>query len=568
MKSCKSKCAVQCRPALLSALFMFVGLSSVFSQSRPEIIISKISDAIEGNNNGQYRVALNAPLPVNEDIQVSYTVSGTAIVGTDYNLYSPGFTATIPAGTVETVVEVDASNDGLIEGPEFTELQLTSAVGASGAYTIDPARNKATVTIVDANAASSTPLQVLTGINAMEPGSNGSFTVKLAGVATSAWPVSVAYVLSGTSTPGVDYQALGTLTIPANTNSIQVALAPFDDHIIEQVETFTFTILSGCTTDGGGNAFIFPPDPGNSNITMNIGDDDNIAPNQIVSILKTADAAEPSTNGSFEAKLPGDYVSSANITLSANVTGTATSGVDYSLSALTLPAYYNTVSLPVSVIDDIISEPPETVILTLNTSTDGNGASYTPDVTNGTASMMLTDDESPLPVKLVSFTGKRFSNDKIHLTWNTASENNTDYFNVQRSPDGAEFSTITRIEAHGSGNNSYSSEDNNPLAVNYYRLQMVDRDNKTDYSETIRIEDAVSNTATTIYPNPAKGQVTLKIGSDKLLNTQAVLSTASGQTKQIIHITDKTQDISLEHYAAGIYFLKFENGESIKLIVK
>jgi hypothetical protein len=155
------------------------------------------------------------------------------------------------------------------------------------------------VNIIDVNAASSTPLQVISGTNAAEPATKGTFTVKLAGVATSAWPVTVGYKISGTAVSGVDYQALGTIVIPANTNSLAIDLNVLDDQIIEPTETMVFTLLSGSATDGGGNAFIFPPDPANDDVTVNIADNDAIAANQVLKVVKTTDAAEPSTGGAL-----------------------------------------------------------------------------------------------------------------------------------------------------------------------------------------------------------------------------------------------------------------------------
>ena len=561
--------AAPARNVLLLAICVFAGFARALSQSSPQIIVEKINDVIEGGTNGKLRIALDAPIAASENISISFVTTGTATLTTDYSLQNvSGTTATIPAGAVETIVEVDAGNDGIIEGPETAGIQLLSASSASGTYTIDAARNSASTVIVDANAASSTPLQVMAGIPAAEPASNGVFTVKLAGVATSAWPVSVAYVLSGTSTPGVDYQAIGNLIIPANTNSIQVSLNVMDDHIIEQDESFTFALLSGSATDGGGNAFIFPPDPANNDITTNISDDDNIPSNQIIRIVKTADAAEPATNGTFKISLPGDYVSSAAITIASGQTGTATAGVDYTLNPPVLPAYQNSINIPVTVIDDAVDEPVETVILSLENSLDGNSTTYTPDITNGTASMNIADDDNPLPLKLISFNGAFQSDGNVVLEWQTALEDNTDYFNIQRSLEGNTYTSIKRIDAKGTDNNYYSAVDADPFPVGYYRLQIVDKDQKMQYSDIIRVQNSQQNTRTYLYPNPAKGQVSLKIGNDQLLHTKAIMTNAAGQTKKIIDITEPNQIIYLEQYAAGIYFLKFENGENIKLVIQ
>ena len=258
---------------------------------------------------------------------------------------------------------------------------------------IDPSANGGTVNIVDANAASSTPLQAIAGTNGSEAGAGATFTVKLAGVATSAWPVTVGYRVSGTATSGVDYRGIGTITIPSNTNSVTVNLDVLDDQVIEPTETMTFTLLSGSATDGGGNAFIFPPDPVNTAITVNIADNDAIAANQVLSVVNNIDAAEPSSSGAYTVSLPAGYTSSANITLSYTMTGGATRNTDYTVFTITLPAYQNSVAIRVNVNDDKIIEGTETTVLNLAGGTDGNSFTYTANAAANTASLDIADDD-------------------------------------------------------------------------------------------------------------------------------------------------------------------------------
>lgn len=363
---------------------------------RNVVQITKVSDCIEGGTNGQYRISLPPGVSVSQDVVINFSISATATSPADYVLLgTSGGNIVIPAGANEVYIDVDASNDGIIEGPENVVLNLTSAASASYPFTIDFFANVATVNIVDANAVSSTPIQVLTGTNAAEPSSNASFTVKLAGVATSAWPVTVAYRVSGTATSGLDYLLQGSVVIPVNQNSVNVTLIVLDDHIIEPAaETMTITLLSGSATDGGGNAFIFPPDPANNDITVNIADNDAVAANRVLKVVKTNDAAEPPGNGAFTVSLPPGYSSSANTTLSYTMTGTATRNTDYSIFAITLPAYSNSIPLPLFVTDDKIIEQTETAILNLNGGTDGNSFTYSADPAANQATMNITDDDN------------------------------------------------------------------------------------------------------------------------------------------------------------------------------
>jgi len=57
---------------------------------------------------------------------------------------------------------------------------------------------------------------------------------------------TVAFTLSGTATPGVDFRApMGTVTIPAGATSTTLTIAPVDDSLAEPTETVTLSLVSG-----------------------------------------------------------------------------------------------------------------------------------------------------------------------------------------------------------------------------------------------------------------------------------------------------------------------------------
>ncbi len=81
------------------------------------------------------------------------------------------------------------------------------------------------------------------------------------------------------------------MSYTANTNSVNVVLNVQDDQVIEMDEDVIISVISGSTTDGGGNAYIFPSDPANSNIRVIIADNDATPANMVLSLQKQADAA-------------------------------------------------------------------------------------------------------------------------------------------------------------------------------------------------------------------------------------------------------------------------------------
>ncbi len=121
-----------------------------------------------------------------------------------------------------------------------------------------------------------------------------------------------------------------------------------------------------------------------------------------------------------------------------------------------------------------------------------------------------------LPIELVYFQAKLVEGQEVALEWQTSSEFNNDYFEVQRSENGVDFTTLFIERARGGYNitTTYTAVDPLPiLGTGYYRLKQVDIDKKFKLSDTVavnmgrNVEDLIKNIR--IYPNPAKYDVNL-----------------------------------------------------------
>lgn len=128
----------------------------------------------------------------------------------------------------------------------------------------------------------------------------------------------------------------------------------------------------------------------------------------------------------------------------------------------------------------------------------------------GLASLM-----SPLPIELLSFQG-RSTQSRIVLDWSTASEENFDYFSIERSQDARSFEAIGTVSGVGNSETiiNYSFDDTNPLAGrSYYRLKAVDLDGTFEYSQIILVDFSGFANAFAMYPNPNNGQhLTIQLG--------------------------------------------------------
>jgi hypothetical protein len=99
-------------------------------------------------------------------------------------------------------------------------------------------------------------------------------------------------------------------------------------------------------------------------------------------------------------------------------------------------------------------------------------------------------------------------NEISSLEWATASEKNSDYFEVQKSIDGRNFEAIGRVGAAGNSTDKrvYHFIDQHSLpTIVYYRLKQVDLNGEFSYS-TIRVLNAPLVYAMNVFPNPVTGQ--------------------------------------------------------------
>ncbi|HEY8956995.1 Calx-beta domain-containing protein, partial [Chitinophaga sp.] len=351
--------------------------------------VSNEGDASEPATNGSFAIRLPRGVTAAEDITVNYTVTGTAASGTDYTALSG--TVVIPAGKDSVAVPVSVINDLIIENKETVILTLTNGTSTSFTFTASTTNGKATVNINgDDDNAANRVIQVSKTADGAEPGTNGNFNVSLPAGITAAEDITVNYTIAGTAVNGTDYANLaGTVIIPAGQNGVNVPVTVTDDQIIEGAETVIMTVTGGTST-----SFVFTASTTSGNATVNIADDDNTAANRILLVTNTADATEPATNGGFSIGLPAGFTAAEDITVNYTIAGTATTGTDYTAitGVITIPAGQNSIAVPVTVTDDKVIEPTETVVLTV---TGGTAASFTFTAGGtGNATVNITDDDN------------------------------------------------------------------------------------------------------------------------------------------------------------------------------
>ncbi len=176
------------------------------------------------------------------------------------------------------------------------------------------------------------------------------------------------------------------------------------------------------------------------------------------------------------------------------------------------------------------------------------------------------------PVKLLSFNGNVIEN-KPNLYWNTASEENFDHFEIERSIDAANFKTITEVRSKATNGNgaSYTIIDAYPYAgVNFYRLKMVDRDGSFAYSDIIKLETIKKQIAVIqLYPNPANEFVNVDVQSDKKQKVNLAIYDMMGKqlTQNTISLNEGINNtiVDLKTLTGGVYILQYRTDKGITL---
>lgn len=104
---------------------------------------------------------------------------------------------------------------------------------------------------------------------------------------------------------------------------------------------------------------------------------------------------------------------------------------------------------------------------------------------------------NPLPVELINFDVKLVYDSKALIEWSTASENNCDYFIVEKSINGLDWSYLIKINGHGNSTEKidYRVVDNSlKNGLTYYKLTQIDYDGNYEvFNNMIRAVDKLSN---------------------------------------------------------------------------
>jgi hypothetical protein len=254
------------------------------------------------------------------------------------------------------------------------------------------------------------------------------------------------------------------------------------------------------------------------------------------------DADKDLTNNLLSIEIKGTGIPGTNFD-AIEVQGTATIGGDLIIST---PGF-------------TMSPGQSFVILQATTAVTGTFASVTWPagvtgiVTYGATTVTL-NILTVLPLTLVDFSGNATGN-KTVLQWKTADEVNTAAFDIERSANGINYTTIGSVKAIGQGANNYNKIDEEPVAGNnYYRLKMKDLDGKFTVSRVVVVKHA-TKAGLQLAPVPAIGYVTVQLKDQSLLNQRAQVYNSIGYLVTEVGLTNGAR-INMTGWPAGVYTLR------------
>lgn len=174
--------------------------------------------------------------------------------------------------------------------------------------------------------------------------------------------------------------------------------------------------------------------------------------------------------------------------------------------------------------------------------------------------LYLVGNNMTLPVDLISFElNKR--KDKVELTWKVANEINNDGWNVQRSENGFTWNTIGHVSGRGDARSEeeYTFVDTDKHSgLIFYRLQQVDLDGQTAYSEVRSID--MYRSKFTVYPTLLDQYLTVD-GVEEDSEYQIFSNSQVVQKGRI----SRGERIDVSQLNSGMHYITI-NGEPLKIV--
>ena len=223
------------------------------------------------------------------------------------------------------------------------------------------------------------------------------------------------------------------------------------------------------------------------------------------------------------------------------------------------------------VIQEIINRPGYTSSSAIAIIIEGTGKrkaySYNDNPANAAEITIIYDLTGPLPVELLDINAKKRSNG-IEVNWTTASEENNEFFTVERSADGRNFESLGNIQGQGTTSeiNKYSFLDKDPLrGLNYYRVKQTDFNGQFSYSPIVS-EVFEKESFIEIHPSVVNDNVKIIRGGEQLEKSEVIIHDITGRNFISAELLkDQIElELNLSDLIPGVYFISINNATNVE----
>ncbi len=384
-----------------------IATMSITDNDAPQVYVKLTSSGgVEPATSSTTAVAFQIIRPASGTaITVNYAITGTATNGVDY--VSLSGTIAFATGDATKTINVTALADTVIEDAESVTLTLLPGTGYTLMTSQDPSAtgfildgDQPTIDVSVADSASTLTTQ---GTEA-----SGTLRFIVTRKVSTTSDLIVNYTMSGTATEGVDYTGTsGSVTILASATSAFITIVPVNDTTPEGVESITMNITPAPGTYGLRT----------SAATMFLGDNDAFPSGTVVFSPTTSTAAENVGTHNVAVNITGAPPGTVSVNYRVS-SGTATgSGYDFTLAngTLTFPSGTTSQLIPITIYQDAIPEPAETIVLNLFNATGGNlgttaQTTHTVTINNRSLPEAFTDAPTSLAANSATLNGRVLPN--------------------------------------------------------------------------------------------------------------------------------------------------------------
>jgi len=364
-------------------------------------------------------------------LTVYYTVSGTAVAGTDYPTLSGS--VTIAALSSTATISITPTLNTNVELNKSIILSLSD----NAAYTVG-GKNAATVLIINNN---DFEVSVAATHNTLTKDGTEQGNFRISRTGGTLGDLIVNYTMSGTAIPGQDYVTLsGSATIPDGQAYVDVPLIGVDGLKADSDKSIIITLASGTGYHAGSSNSATATVRANGLYEVNIQAIDPIL-----------DASNISDTGTF--RITRSSNSAQSLTVNYALRGSAINGVDFQFltGVVTIPGGSQYVDVTVTAISNSTFDPYKSISVELIP-----GTLYTIGA-SGVASLIIKENPN-LPVVSIATVNANASEDgsqvgtiRISRTGSTSASLTVNYTIGGTAANGVDYTSLSGTATISSG---------------------------------------------------------------------------------------------------------------------